>query len=121
MITPARVRRAGLWPLFNRATIRLAAAARRPLPGHALLHVLDLPWPVAEGLLGQRRLHEFVEITVEHRARVWGRHAGAQVLHHLIGLEHVRADLVAPADVGFRSLLDLRLRLALLDLQIGRA
>jgi hypothetical protein len=35
-----------------------------------LLHVLDFFRPTAEGLLGQRGLHEFVEIAVEHAGRV---------------------------------------------------
>ena len=49
------------------------------------------------------------------RAGVGGLHAGAQVLHHLIGLQHVGADLVAPADVGLGGLLGGGLRLALLQ------
>jgi hypothetical protein len=53
-------------------------------------------------------LHEFVEITIEHRAGVRGRHASAQVLHHLIGLQDVRADLVIPADIGLGFLSSLR-------------
>src|SRR5690242_8819602 len=64
----------------------------------ALLHVLDFGRAAAEGLLRQRRLHEFVEIAVEHRAGIGSRDAGAQVLDHLVGLQHVGADLVAPAD-----------------------
>jgi hypothetical protein len=41
-----------------------------------------------------------VEVAVEHRAGIAGLDAGAQVLHHLVGLQHIGADLVAPADVG---------------------
>ena len=49
---------------------------------------------------------------------VGGLHAGAQVLHHLIGLQHVGADLVAPADVGLGGLIGGGLRLALLQLDL---
>jgi uncharacterized membrane protein YkvA (DUF1232 family) len=34
--------------------------------GSASVHVLDLPRPAAIDALGERRLHEFVEIAVEH-------------------------------------------------------
>src|SRR3989441_10768783 len=47
------------------------------------------------------------EIAVEHRLRVAGLDAGAQVLDARL-VEHVAADLVAPADVGL-LLLELRL------------
>jgi hypothetical protein len=42
--------------------------------------------------------------------------AGAQVLHQLIGLQHVGADLVAPADVGLGGGGGIGLGLALLQL-----
>ena len=69
-----------------------------------LIHVLDALRPGAERLLRQRRLHELVEVAVEHAAGVRCLHAGAQVLHHLIRLQDVRADLVAPADIGLGGL-----------------
>ncbi len=56
-----------------------------------------------------------VEVAVEHRAGVGGLHAGAQVLHHLIGLQHIGADLVAPANVGLGGILGRGLRLAFLQ------
>ena len=37
---------------------------------------------------------------VEDGAGIRGFDAGAQILDHLIGLQHVGPDLVAPADVG---------------------
>lgn len=43
---------------------------------------------------------------------VGGLDAGAQVLDHLVGLEDVRADLPAPADLGFRLVLGARFLLA---------
>ena len=43
---------------------------------------------------------------------------GAQVLHQLIGLQHVGADLVAPADVRLGGGRGLRLLLALLQLRL---
>ena len=54
--------------------------------------------------LRQRRRHEAVEVAVEHVRRAGALDAGAQVLHQLIGLQHVGADLVAPADVGLGGL-----------------
>ncbi len=47
-----------------------------------------------------------------------GVHAGAQILHHLVGLQHVGADLVAPADVGLGGLLGGGLPLALLQFDL---
>src|SRR3546814_16553278 len=44
--------------------------------------------------------------------------AGAQILHHLIRLEDVGADLVAPADIGLGRVLRARHRLALLQLAL---
>jgi cytoskeletal protein CcmA (bactofilin family) len=51
--------------------------------------------------LGQRRLDELVDIAVEHGRWVGAFHARAQILHELIGLQHVRPDLMAETDVGF--------------------
>src|SRR4029078_11222293 len=51
--------------------------------------------------LGKRRLDEPVDIAVEHGQWVGALHARAQILHELIGLQHVRPDLMAEADVGF--------------------
>ena len=48
----------------------------------------------------QPALHEPVEVAVEHGADVARLHVGAQVLDHLVRLQHVRADLAAPADLG---------------------
>src|SRR6185437_4630894 len=53
----------------------------------------------------------------KHAAGVRRRNTGAEVLHHLIGLKYIRADLVAPADIGLGGLIGLRLRLALLHLR----
>ena len=75
----------------------------RPRPD--AVDILDLLRGFAERLLGQRRRHEFVEVAVKHAAGVGGGDAGAQILHHLVGLQHVGADLVAPADVGLGGLL----------------
>src|SRR3954447_25046080 len=42
-------------------------------------------------------LHDRIEVAVEHRARVGRLVPRAQVLDHLVGLQHVRANLVPPA------------------------
>src|SRR5690242_1842803 len=85
----------GAAPAHNHRT------TRRP----SLLNVFDVIGLGAERLLRQRSLHEVIEIAVEHRACIRGRDAGTQVLDHLIGLQDVRADLVAPADIGLGGLL----------------
>ena len=41
-----------------------------------------------------------VEIAVEHRTGIRGLDPGAQIFDHLIGLQDVGTDLVAPADIG---------------------
>src|SRR5215217_2032879 len=67
--------------------------------------------------LGQRRAHELVEVAVEDARRVGGLDVGPQILDHLVRLQDVAADLVAPADVGllvFQSLL-----LGFAPLQLG--
>src|SRR3546814_3541643 len=46
---------------------------------------------------------------------------GAQVLHHLVGLQHVGANLVTPADIGLRVGLGLGRRLALLQFVLVEA
>jgi cytoskeletal protein CcmA (bactofilin family) len=58
------------------------------------------PLSDAKSSLGQRRLHELVQIAVQHPLRVGAFMAGAQVLDQLVGLQNVGADLVAPADIG---------------------
>src|SRR5207248_1097314 len=65
--------------------------------------------------LRQRGSKESVDVAIEDRAGVAGFDPGAQILHHLIGLQHVRADLVAPADIGFRRVHCVGCGLALLQ------
>src|SRR5205814_1297789 len=65
----------------------------------------------------EARDDEVVEGAVEHRLRVALFDAGAQVLDARL-VEHVRADLVAPADVGLRVLELLVLGLTLAHLQL---
>src|SRR5436190_21595299 len=77
--------------------------------GDVLLDVLYLGRFLAENLLSQRRFHELIEIPIEHAAGVRGRDSGAQILDHLVGLQNVRADLVAPTDIRLRGLLGSRL------------
>ena len=70
---------------------------------HGLVHILDRAGRGADRALRQRCRHELVEVAVEHARRVRGLHAGTQVLHHLVGLQHVGADLAPPADLGLLS------------------
>src|ERR1051326_2042836 len=46
------------------------------------------------------RVDEAVEITVEHPLRIARAHTGAQVLHHLVRLQHIAANLTAPPDLA---------------------
>src|SRR5687767_11329935 len=66
----------------------------------ALWNIRDVVRPSAMDALRQRGLDEGVDFTVEHGGRVGALHARAQILHDLIGLEHIGADLMAPADLG---------------------
>src|SRR6185503_6910499 len=108
-------------------TMRRASTARRSIRRNScvqasgwakfdagLFDVLDFIRPATESFLSKRCLHELIEIPVEHAGRVRRRHAGSKILHHLIGLKHVRAYLVAPTDIGLGSLLRGRLFLAFL-------
>src|SRR5205823_13956711 len=58
------------------------------------------------------------EVAVEDRASVRGFDAGAQILHHLIGLQHVGTDLVAPADIGLGRVHRIGRRLATLQFRL---
>src|SRR6266436_7696652 len=81
----------------------------------ASIHILDRARRGAEGALRQRCRHELVKVAVQHARGVGGVHAGAQVLDHLIGLQDVGADLMAPADVGLGGLVGGGLFLAFLQ------
>src|SRR5262252_5830650 len=50
--------------------------------------------------LRQGRLEELVEVAIQHTVGIARGDAGAEVFHLLVGLEHVGADLVAPAALG---------------------
>src|SRR5688500_16510540 len=68
----------------------------------------------------QARLDELVQVAVEHFPRVGALDAGAQVLDAAL-VEHVVADLAAPADVGLGGLHRVLLGVALLDLEFVQA
>src|SRR5438874_699341 len=94
---------------------RQAVSASRAAAAAALLHILDLD-RFAGHPLRQSGGHEPVEIAVEHVAGAGRSHAGAQVFDQLIGLQHVRSDLVPPADVRLGGIGGIGLGLALLQL-----
>src|SRR5579862_6446309 len=91
------------------------------LDGKPLLQVLDLIALLAADGLRERRGHEGVKVAVEDVARRAAFDAGAQVLHELVGLKHVGADLMAPADVGFLADEGAGLGLLLLELDLVEA
>src|SRR5215218_7067213 len=98
----------GAWRQAPSAVSRRKAQKR-------LFDILDLD-ALAGDALRQSRGHEPVQVAVEHIARRSRCHAGPQILHELVRLQHIAADLVAPADVGFRGVCGIRLSLALLKL-----
>src|SRR5207249_7083633 len=67
------------------------------------------------------RLHERVEVTVEDGACVRRLVAGPQVLDHLVGVEDVAPDLVAPAGRDVLPLEPAQLRLLLLEAALEEA
>src|SRR3546814_20822690 len=70
--------------------------------------------------LRQGGCHEWIKRAIEHVIRRSRNDAGAQILHHLIGLTHIGADLVAPSNVGFRLVSRLRLCFATLRFSLVR-
>src|SRR5436190_84243 len=85
----------------------------QPCPALILVDILDVHL-LAGDPLREGRCHEPVEVSVQHVAWRGGSDAGAKVLHQLVWLEDVRADLVAPADVGLGRIGGVGLRLTLL-------
>src|SRR5437868_618041 len=65
-----------------------------------LFEIVDLFLGLAADCLRQRGSHEGIEVPIENIIGGPAFDAGPQVLHELIGLQDVGADLVAPADVG---------------------
>src|SRR4051794_19589070 len=100
---------------------RPAGAKAHPKRTRALIQIRDLDGAAALHALRQRALDERVDLAVEHGRRVRALRAGAQVLYELVGLQHIGADLVAPADLRLARGLGTRLLLALLQLQIVEA
>src|SRR5580658_6075203 len=68
--------------------------------GLSLVLYLDVLVPVARAPGPEPRRDELVDLAVEDALRVARAVARAQVLHHLVGLEHVAADLAPPADLA---------------------
>src|ERR1700678_1915244 len=68
--------------------------------GLSLVLYLDVLVPVARAPGPEPRRYELVDLAVEDALRVARAVARAQVLHHLVGLEHVAADLAPPPDLA---------------------
>ena len=72
------------------------------------------------GRLGEQvRVHEAVEPAVEDGLRVPDLEVGSVILHQLVRVQHVGADLTPEADVLRRAALARELGLALLLLELG--
>src|SRR5690606_26206052 len=63
-----------------------------------LLFHLDILVAVTRAAGAEPSVDEGIEFTVEHTLGITGGHPGAQILHHLVGLQHIRANLRTPAD-----------------------
>src|SRR5512139_708292 len=94
---------------------RQAAAARIKRTTDALLNILDFHL-FAGNALRQRCRHELVQVAVKNVG--WGGrgYAGPKVLHQLIGLQDIGADLMAPADVSLGRVCSVGFSLPLLQL-----
>src|SRR4051812_44552853 len=69
-------------------------------PSVLLFHLdilVAMPWTART----EPRIDETVEVAVEHPLRVARADAGAEILHHLVRLKNVAANLAAPADFAF--------------------
>src|SRR5260370_2668745 len=82
--------------------------------GHLCLRLAA--WSVLAAHTEKVCADEWVQISVEHRFGVAALHAGAHVLDHAIGRQHVVADLRAERVVGFA-----RLDLVALGLLLAKA
>src|SRR6185295_14158684 len=70
-----------------------------PAAYRSLFQVFDLFFRLSADFLRQGRGHEGIEIAIQHVRGRTAFHPGAQILHQLIGLQDIGADLVAPADL----------------------
>ena len=66
---------------------------------NALVFASRLCPRLAGNFLRQRSAHELIQLAIKNALRVRGFDPSAQVFHHLIGLQDVRSDLVAPARI----------------------
>jgi hypothetical protein len=71
--------------------------------------------------LRMERLDELVEVAVERGLHVAGLLAGAEVLHHLVGLQDIAADLAAQADLALLAVMLLHLGALVVQLQFVKA
>src|SRR5688500_1116924 len=68
--------------------------------------------------LHQVGLDEGIEIAIEHAVRIANFEFRAVVFHHLIGMQHVAANLVAECDLLLRAADLIELRLVFLHLDV---
>src|SRR5689334_183017 len=59
---------------------------------------LDILVPVPRAAGAEPAGDETIDVSVEHGLRIAGAHAGAKILHHLVRLQNIAADLAAKAD-----------------------
>src|SRR5690606_18967958 len=84
----------------------------------ALIHVCNLDRPAALDPLRQGRLDERIYFTIQDCVGIAALHSGAKILDQLVGLQHVGADLMTPADVGLAGRFLVGLLFALLELKL---
>src|SRR5580700_6599256 len=82
---------------------------------------LDILVAVPRAAGAEPGVDEAIEIAVQHALRVARAHAGAQILHHLVGLEDVTSNLAAPADFVFLAVEALHFAALLVELALVEA
>src|SRR5580658_7317164 len=83
--------------------------------GLSLVLYLDVLVPVARAPGPEPRRDELVDLAVQDALRVARAVARAQVLHHLVGLEHVAAYLAPPPDLALLAVEPLHLAALLIQ------
>ena len=93
--------------LAPRALMRTRRGLRVGPRASALILALRFGAGFARQVHRQCRRHEGIEGAIQNALRVRGFLAGAQILHHLVGVQHIGPDLVAPAGIALGVVLGL--------------
>src|SRR4051794_33470267 len=98
----------GVWvvPQAAQAGLPAVSASNITPAHHPAPFIRDTPFSIrgfAVSLpldaLGQSGSQELIDIPIQNSTALAGFDTGPQILHHLVGLQHVGTDLVPPADI----------------------